>query len=131
MAKSFVKTKNMLQFHLLSIGASRLDPKKWNYKDLKARFWRLYLHDKSGAAIIIGKQRIPLNPDQVYLIPPNVHFSAHTDKVLTQLNINFQIGSRLDADVTLDDMLGYVKVNGENWTIRSGGDETKTALLCR
>ncbi len=42
---------------------------------------------------MIGKQRIPLNPDQVYLIPPNVHFSAHTDKVLTQLNINFQISS--------------------------------------
>ena len=101
MAKSFVKAKNMLQFHLLSIGESRLDPKKWNYKDLKARFWRLYLHDESGAAIMIGKQRIPLNPDQVYLIPPNVHFSAHTDKVLTQLNINFQIppfSGLVDAD---------------------------------
>ena len=91
MSKSFVKTKNMLQFHLLSIGVSRLNPKRWNYKDLKARFWRLYLHDESGASIMIGKQRIQLNPDYVYLIPPNVHFSAHTDKILTQLNIHFQI----------------------------------------
>ena len=40
---------------------------------------------------MIGKQRITLNPDQVYLIPPGVHFSAHTDKAVTQLNINFQI----------------------------------------
>ena len=91
MSKSFVKTKNMLQFHLLSVDATRLNPKRWNYKDLKARFWRLYQHDEAGASIMIGKQRIPLNPDHVYLIPPNVHFSAHTDKVLTQLNVNFQI----------------------------------------
>ena len=91
MAKSFVKTKNMLQFHLLSSSMTRLNPKIWNYKDLKARFWRLYQHDESGASITIGKQRIPLNPDQVYLIPPNVHFSAHTDKAVAQLNINFQI----------------------------------------
>ena len=91
MAKSSVSAKNMLQFHLLSIGVTRLNPKRWNYKDLKARFWRLYQHDEAGAAIMIGKQRLSLDPDQVYLIPPDVHFSAHTDKILTQLNINFQI----------------------------------------
>ena len=91
----------MLQFHLLSSSMTRLNPKLWNYKDLKARFWRLYQHDESGASIMIGKQRIPLNPEQVYLIPPNVHFSAHTDKAVTQLNINFQIppfSGLVDAD---------------------------------
>ena len=91
MAKSFVSEKKLLQFHLLSIGVTRLDPKRWNYKDLKARFWRLYQNDETGATIMIGEQRIQLNPDYVYLIPPNVHFSAHTDKILTQLNIHFQI----------------------------------------
>ena len=91
MTKSFVLTKKVLQFHLLSISVTSLDPKKWNYKDLKARFWRLYQHNESGAAIMIGEQRLPLEPDHVYLIPPNVHFSAHTDKILTQLNIHFQI----------------------------------------
>ena len=40
---------------------------------------------------MIGEQWLPLEPDHVYLIPPNVHFSVHTDKILTQLNINFQI----------------------------------------
>ena len=60
MAKSFVPAKNMLQFHLLSISVSRLNP-----------------------------------------IPPNVHFSAHTNKVLPQLNNNFQIppfSGLVDAD---------------------------------
>ena len=102
MSKSFKNKKHFLQFHLLSADFTRLNPKRWNYKDLKARFWRLYHHDEAGASIMIGKQRILLAPDQVYLIPPNVHFSAHTDKVLSQLNIHFQIPpffGLADADI--------------------------------
>lgn len=91
MTKSFISTKKVLQFHLLSISVTRLNPEKWNYKDLTARFWRLYQHNESGAAIMIGEQWLPLEPYHVYLIPPHVHFSAHTDKILTQLNIHFQI----------------------------------------
>ena len=91
MKKSSVSAKNMLQFHLLSIEVSQLNPKKWNFKDLKARFWRLYQHDETGASIMIGKQRIPLNPDQVYLIPPNVHFSSRTNAPVTQFCVHYQI----------------------------------------
>ena len=40
---------------------------------------------------MIGTQQLSLEPDYVYLIPPNVQFSTRTDKELKQLNINFQI----------------------------------------
>ena len=63
--------------------------KVWDYKDLAAPYWRWYWVDRPGASINLGKKHFDLVPDQVVLIPPNTHFSAHNQQVIGFLYIHF------------------------------------------
>jgi len=63
--------------------------KTWDYPDLAAPYWRWYWVDRPGASINLGKKQFKLVPDQVVLIPPNTHFSAHNRKVIGFLYIHF------------------------------------------
>ena len=94
MKKSLKTKKNLMQFYLLSASITPLNAKNWNNNDLKARFWRLYHHDGTGASMKFGTQLYPIMPDYVYLIPPNVHFGTHAEKAVSQLNIHFLIRKR-------------------------------------
>jgi len=63
--------------------------KTWEYLDLAAPYWRWYWVDRPGASISLGKKHFDLMPDQVVLIPPNTHFSAHNRQVIGFLYIHF------------------------------------------
>ena len=63
--------------------------KTWEFLDLAAPYWRWYWVDRPGASIDLGKKHFDLMPDQVVLIPPNTHFSAHNDEVIGFLYIHF------------------------------------------
>jgi AraC-like DNA-binding protein len=48
----------------------------WCYPDLCAPFWRLYLDHDAGAAIAIGRERIPIVAGEPLLVPPWLHWRA-------------------------------------------------------
>ena len=50
----------------------------WNYPDLTAPFWRLYVQDQEGSAIRFQESWIPLESGILYLIPALVSFSARS-----------------------------------------------------
>ena len=91
MTKKVKTKKNSFQFHLIGANLTRITPKQWCYKDLTARFWRLYHHDISGGGITVNKEFYQLLPEYIYIIPPNTHFSAKTTAVINQLNVHFLI----------------------------------------
>jgi len=67
--------------------------KRWNYSSLAAPFWRVYWNNTEGAAIRIGidKRILPLRPDHLYVIPPDVDFGSINHGRCRQLYIHFQL----------------------------------------
>lgn len=66
-------------------------PNRWNYASLMAPFWRVFWNNKAGAAIRLGKQIIPILPDKLYIITPNVDIGSTHRGNCRQLYIHFQI----------------------------------------
>lgn len=64
---------------------------RWNYPSLAATFWRVYWHNARGAALRLNRQTIPIMPDHLYLIPPNIDFASIHHGNCRQLYIHFQI----------------------------------------
>lgn len=64
---------------------------RWNIPSLAAPFWRVYWNNTKGAAIRLGKQILPLLPDHLYVIPPNVDFGSIHHSNCRQLYIHFQL----------------------------------------
>lgn len=50
---------------------------QWSLENMISPFWRLYHNDIPGASVIFNSQQYPLEPEYVYLIPPNTPFSSH------------------------------------------------------
>lgn len=59
------------------LGYSSLDH-GWNFPDLTALFWRLYVNRHPGAAIRCGQQWLSLEPGVLYLIPAWLPFSSRS-----------------------------------------------------
>jgi len=62
---------------------------KWSSGDLRAPYWRLYWNETSGAAIIVGKQTIPIEPDHFILIPPEVPFTTRLTGTVNHFYVHF------------------------------------------
>lgn len=66
-------------------------PNRWNFPSLAAPFWRLYWHDSVGAALRINRQTTLIQPDRLYIIPPNVDFASLHRGHCRQFYVHFQI----------------------------------------
>ncbi|MBE6357347.1 MAG: helix-turn-helix transcriptional regulator [Lentisphaerae bacterium] len=91
-----MKTSDMekalkFQFELLSYGVTSRTYGKWNYRNLRNRFWRLYRHDCYGAGVTIQGKEIELLPDCFYLIPPQITFSTWNKTKINQFSVHFII----------------------------------------
>jgi len=90
--KKRIKTKSLRpQFELLSVNFTKLNVRNWDYKSLKARYWRLYWHNEFGAGVILDGKRYELSPSCVYLVPPDTPFDSWCNGNLIQLNVHFEM----------------------------------------
>ncbi len=62
----------------------------WDY-ELRYPFWRCYLNFDSGAEIVHGQRRIPLEQDKIYLIAPYTWLTTHCDRPFRQLYTHFSL----------------------------------------
>jgi AraC-like DNA-binding protein len=65
---------------------------KWEIQNLAGPFWRWYCNDRPGASLFLPGGRLDLLPHTVYLIPPNVPCSTHTQPGVGHLFIHFSLG---------------------------------------
>lgn len=56
---------------------------KWRY-DLQSPFWRLYVHNRSGASIIYAGRPIAIAAHRIYLIPSWVSFQTKATRPMVQ-----------------------------------------------
>jgi AraC-like DNA-binding protein len=66
---------------------------QWTYQNLSAPHWRLYWNRTSGAAIIFKSKKIPLQPTQAYLIPPNTEFASCLTRPVDHFCLHFLASS--------------------------------------
>ena len=64
---------------------------RWNNPSWMAPFWRVYWNNARGAARRLKSMVMPLLPDNLYMIPPNVDFGSIHRGNCRQLFIHFQI----------------------------------------
>ncbi len=64
----------------------------WNYKNLRAPYWRLYWNDSSGAALQTAQGLIQLQPQSMYLIPPNFAYDGVLYKPVKHFYCHFLTG---------------------------------------
>lgn len=67
---------------------------KWWFTNLSQPFWRWYHNSTPGAAILMNKKRIPLEPGTVFLIPPNTAFGSTNSRPMQQLYLHFTLGTK-------------------------------------
>jgi AraC-like DNA-binding protein len=91
-AKRWLTAKTLHQIQILSCDICSFVA--WDCPDHCAPFWRLYLHDKSGAEIVLGGRTVPIRPDCLVLIPPNTHFSSRLQKPVQQMFLHFLVEPR-------------------------------------
>jgi AraC-like DNA-binding protein len=70
--------------------AQRLELSAWNL-DLRSPFWRVYVNNRSGAAIVHEGKRLPLRPGRLYLIPAWVRFQTVAAQGVIQEFLHFHV----------------------------------------
>ncbi len=63
----------------------------WNFENLMAPHWRLYHCGGVGARILLDGKSHHLVSNKLWLVPPDVIFSAHNDHPVPQLYVHFLI----------------------------------------
>lgn len=91
-ATSWLTAKTLHQIQILS--CDLCDFVKWESPDYCAPFWRLYSHDRRGAEITVGGERMSIRPGHLVLIPPITHFSGRLRNPVQQLFVHFLVEPR-------------------------------------
>ncbi|MET4141877.1 AraC family transcriptional regulator [Pedobacter sp. UYP1] len=81
---------------------------EWECDDLKVPFWRIYHNSIAGSTIRFKDGTIPLNNENILIIPPNTSFSSQLKR-----NFNFQDESIIGRKFIETDSLTTLKSNGK------------------
>ncbi|GCE16021.1 hypothetical protein [Tengunoibacter tsumagoiensis] len=77
---------------LLTCQIATLEPTWWRLQDVQDSFWRLYIHDKSGAVVEhVNKERYLLEPEQLFFIPAGVRYNSHTNCDVREVFVHFDV----------------------------------------
>ena len=78
------------QLRMDSVGYVRLG-KFWNSIFLGGHYWRLYYNDGYGAGVYLGRKKVELKPDCIYLLPPNCDLETWCTGEPVQLYLHFEM----------------------------------------
>lgn len=76
--------------HILLYDYTHITPGvQWVDADLAAPYWRLYWNATRGAELAMAKRAVPLDPGQMFLIPPNTSYRGRLSRPVQHLYIHF------------------------------------------
>ncbi|MFA6289836.1 MAG: AraC family transcriptional regulator [Opitutaceae bacterium] len=78
-----------LQLRLLECVTAEMD--RWEFPNLAAPYWRLYLMTGGGAEVRWGGRTIPLRPECAWLIAPDTAFGTALRATVTQCYVHFTL----------------------------------------
>lgn len=75
-----------------------LDP-EWDIKILRAAFTRIYFILEGEGELTVGNERIPLLPNNIYIVPSGITFSGFCPKSLKKIYVHLTITGPDGSDV--------------------------------
>jgi AraC-like DNA-binding protein len=69
--------------------ADHLELHEWDAPNLAAPYWRIYHADRPGAVISIMGTEVPLEPDLLYLVPPDTPYASRMDEPVELFSLCF------------------------------------------
>jgi AraC-like DNA-binding protein len=70
----------------------------WQHDTLMAPYWRIYWNNHCGAVIYLNGTQFPIEPDSLYMIPPNTSFSTSLDLNPSRKDKNFLMGCPVNRE---------------------------------
>jgi AraC-like DNA-binding protein len=89
---------------------------EWEYDELSAPFWRWYWNDRPGAWLILKRERVPIEPGRVVLIPPHTSFGTGCKGPVGHFYVHFALG--LDRVATPGRVFQHTPTASERGHIR-------------
>ena len=89
-------TENLPLIHLTG---HQKDIFPWVQNDLKTPFWRCYWNSTEGGFLKVGEKIIPLEPENLYIIPGYLLFSTFAEKPFEQYYIHFTPPEKYFSDI--------------------------------
>lgn len=80
--------QDRLSIHLLYWSQLRMGS-SWNAADVCSTYWRLYIHNRGGAALRLTSGRYEISPGAVHFIPPWVRFSCLPEPGIEHFYVHF------------------------------------------
>jgi len=89
---------------------------EWEYDELSAPFWRWYWNDRPGAWLVLPRERVPIEPGRVVLIPPHTSFGTGCKGPVGHFYVHFALG--LDRVATPGRVFQHTPTPSERAMIR-------------
>jgi len=72
--------------------------RSWSCPNLSAPHWRLYWNADPGAELVLGDDRLLMDPDRLYLIAPETPFSTRLRRPARHFFVHFTIALRYGSE---------------------------------
>jgi AraC-like DNA-binding protein len=91
---TFISVRHDLNMEILMAAYRQIA--EWAKADFRDPFWRLYVPFTPGAAVRFQGGNVSLQPDKLYLIPPNTLFSGNNSQPFKKMFVHFTLGVPYD-----------------------------------
>lgn len=81
----------------------------WQHDTLMAPYWRIYWNDQPGASISLNGLSYELDPDFIFLIPPNTSYTSTLNLNDKRSDTNFLMGCSVHDQKSLDSQLKHLR----------------------
>lgn len=81
----------------------------WQHDSLIAPYWRIYWNNNKGASISLNDESFEMEPESLYLIPPNTSYSSKLELNDHRTDTNFLMGCSVFDDENLNSRLKHLK----------------------
>ena len=105
----------LLMAHRIRLGNT------WNYR-LMSPFWRIYVHDRVGAHLLVDGKRTSIEPDTIVIIPAWLSFETSVETTVHQHVIHFEFRGlsptrqrRLLNSIVTIELAGSARENFSTW----------------
>jgi AraC-like DNA-binding protein len=80
-----------LHIRLFHSDYMRLRAGEWRTQNVRDAFWRFYVNDRDGAALLLKNEAFPLRAGRLYFVPEDVFFSCHNDCAVEHYYAHFDV----------------------------------------
>jgi AraC-like DNA-binding protein len=124
------KPTSNFAIRILSVGQVELNPHQWSIPKSNSLYWSIYIPDKSGLEVGVGKGALQVPADTIAVVPFGASAARHNSAELKSVFLHFDIGGlaglqladRLKKITSIPSRKFHSQITGLEEAIRSKDD---------